>query len=487
MLPPRSPAFRAGFARRARWTLFARCLALGIAALACAPSPTPKSAPLEPVALVDTRDLDAEVLELAKRKLEEARRAPQDARAHGALGLVYSANGLWDAAERSLGNAAQLDPAQALWRYYRALALREAGRTEEACVMLEQVARDLPASAAVLQRLGEWRLDRGDTQGARDVLTRVLAQSPDQPELLVAVAGVDLAEERWQAACDACQRALRKDPRDKLAHYRLGLALRGLGRNAEAERELSQGVNATSRWINDPFSAEFASYKVNYVSQLADATRLMLANQHAQALPIVERVHKKRPDDVIVINNLAACLQETGNAARAVELLERAAQLAEREFATYLNLADAYMRLSRLDDAQRAADKAVEIAPALGRAYLTRARVLALRERFEEAYQALTQSIKLEPANASTPLALSEVCSRLKRFDEAGAWAQKALQADPSSVPARMNVVALALRRGALEEAAAHMQELTLLAPRDERVAALRKELERKMQERGQR
>ncbi len=438
------------------------------------------------MALVDTRDLDAEVLELAKRKLEEARRAPQDARAHRALGLVYSANRLWDAPERSHGNAAHLDTAQALWRYYRALALREAGRTDEACVMLEQVARDLPASAAVLQRLGEWRLDRGDTQGARDVLTRVLAQSPDQPELLVAVAGVDLAEERWQAACDACQRALRKDPRDKLAHYRLGLALRGLGRNAEAERELSQGVNATSRWINDPFSAEFASYKVNYVSQLADATRLMLANQHAQALPIVERVHKKRPDDVIVINNLAACLQETGNAARAVELLERAAQLAEREFATYLNLADAYMRLAPRRRATRCRQGGRD-RPALGRAYLTRARVLALRERFEEAYQALTQSIKLEPANASTPLALSEVCSRLKRFDEAGAWAQKALQADPSSVPARMNVVALALRRGALEEAAAHMQELTLLAPRDERVAALRKELERKMQERGQR
>lgn len=487
MLPPCTFAFRSGFARRARRVLAAGCVALGVASLGCSPSAGPQSAPLEPVALVDTRDLDAEVLELAQRKLEDARRAPQDARAHGSLGLVYSANGLWDAAERSLGHAAQLDPAQGLWRYYRALALREAGHADEAFTLLEQVARDMPTSAAVLQRLGAWRLERGDTQGARDAFTRVLAQSPDQPELLVAVAGVDLAEERWQAACDACQRALRKDPRDKLAHYQLGLALRGLGRNAEAERELSQGVNASSRWINDAFSAELASYKVNYVSQLGDATRLMLANQHAQALPIVERVHKKRPDDVIVLNNLAACLQETGNPARAVELLERATQLAEREFATYLNLADAYMRLSRLDDAQRAADKAVELAPALGRAYLTRARVLALRERFEEAYQSLTQSIKLEPANKSTPLALSEVCARLKRFDEAGAWAQKALQADPNSLQARMQVATLALRRGALEEAAAHVQELARLAPRDERVAALRKELERRMQERGQR
>src|SRR5262249_23046541 len=81
---------------------------------------------LDPVQPVEPRKLDLEVLELARVKIEAVRADPSNARAHGTLGLLYEANSLWAAAAASFDNASRLDPREALWRYHRSIALREA-------------------------------------------------------------------------------------------------------------------------------------------------------------------------------------------------------------------------------------------------------------------------------------------------------------------------------------------------------------------------
>lgn len=454
---------------------FALLLALGGAAITGGCS---RGLERPPALLSDAGDVDPEVLELARAKVEAVRAAPGDARAHVALGLVYEANGLWDAAERAFASASELEPGNALWRFHRAVALRETGDGPGAKRMLVQAAAELPNQAAVQQRLGQWCLEEGEFAAARAAFERALALAPEQPDLLVGLANVKLGEEQWQAALDFAQRALRKEPGYKPARYATGLALRGLGREKEAGNELAAGVGGKPRWIDDPLTQELRNDRVNYVNQLADATQRMLAGQHAAALPILERVVKKRPDDVSVLGNLAACYQETGNPTRAVELLQRALVLDPNAFASHLNLADAYLRLQKVDEALQSAQRACELAPDLGRAHLMRARALVTRGDVEPAYLALRESVKLDANNPTTYVALFEVCARLNRTDEARAWCQRAVEVDPTYLPSRVNLAYLLLKTGDLAAARVQVDELLRLAPQNERVLAMKRELE---------
>ncbi|MBI5362934.1 MAG: tetratricopeptide repeat protein [Planctomycetes bacterium] len=450
----------------------AGCAALALFA-ACAPK-----LELAPVVLADTRSIDPEVLELVRVKVEAATRSRGDARAHGVLGLVYSANGLWEAAEGSLANATRLAPDDPWWRVQHAIALREAGDGARAKTELAEVARALPSEAGVQQRLAQWLLEEGDVAGARAGFERALALVPDQPDLLVGLAGAFVAREDWKTGFDLAARALRRDPSAKSAHYQAGLALRGLGRAAEAERELALGLGAKPRWIDDPSSREAREFRVSFVAQVGDATDLMLQGKHALALPILERVLAKRPDDVNVLGNAAACLQETGNPARGLELLKRALVLDDQAFATHLNLVDAYVRLKQLDDAERHAVRSCQLAPELGRAHLARARVLMLKDQFEPAYLALRESARLDANNPTVYVALVEACAKLMRADEARAWCQRAVELDPLHLPSRVNLAYMTLVAGDLDAAKAQVDELVRIAPENERVQALKRELE---------
>lgn len=450
-------------------------LAVGAVATSCA-----ERLAFEPVEATNVGELDPEVLELVRAKVAVARASPSDARAHGSLGLAYWSNGIWEAAERSLDRAARLEPSNAMWRYYRATALRETGASEASLALLAEVARELPGDPAVQQRYAAWLVESGDLEGARAALERALAKAPERAELLVALANVAIAREDWSTAADLARRALRADPEMRVARYSLGIALRGLGRAEESARELKIGMGARHRWLPDAYVPETASYRVNYVAQMADASELMLAGKHAQALPILERVAKKRPRDVGALSNLAACLQETGNPTRARELLLFALEVDEREVATHLNLVDACLRLQKLDEAAKHADRAVELVPDLGRAHLTRARVLATRGAFEDAYAALKTSHKLDANNAMTAFALAEVCAQLRREPEARAWCAKAVEMDPASVPARVNLAVLTLRAGEVADARRQVEELKRMAPENERVLALARELEKR-------
>lgn len=431
-----------------------------------------------PVELTDAASVDPEVLALVRSKVEFVRAAPADARRHGSLGLVYSANDLWSVAQGEFAIAAELEPRNALWRYHRAIALREAGDVEAARALLAGAAAELPNVAGVQQRLGSWALELGDHATAEAALQRALASMPEQPDVLVGLANVRIAREDWAGALEYAQRALKKEPGFKPARYASGLALRGLGRGAEAESELTAGVGSKLRWIEDPLGAEERSYRVNYVAQFADASQRMLAGQHATALPTFERLAKKRPDDVDVLGNLAACLQETGNPTRAVEVLLHALELDPKAFATHLNLSDAYLRLGRVEDGLKHSQRACELAPDLGRAHLARARALMLHGDLEPAYQALRESARLDPNNPTTYVALFEVCTRLKRGGEALAWCRRSVELAPSHVPSRVNLAQGLLSSGDLDGARAQIAELLRLAPQNERVLALKRELE---------
>jgi len=454
-----------------------RCAPLLLVALAGGLAPACAKPAREPTLLGETRELDAEVLELIERKVAAVRAAPSDGRAHADLALVYEANGLWDASEQSFQKALELDDSKPLWRYHRALALREGGQSEAALAELHAAAEELPRDAGVQQRLGQWLLDGGDAEGASAAFLRALAARPDQPEFLTGLAGIEIARGRFQDALALAKRALKNAPAYRPALYVQGQALAGLGRGEEAKPYLAAGLNAKVTWCPDALTREYLGYRLTTSSLSEEASAAVAEGNYSRAVELFEKLVLRRPEDADMLNNLGANLIELGRLERAAEVLARSLAIAPESFAVHLNLGELYLRQQKLAEARREAARAVELGGTVGRTHFQLARVLMLQKDLEGAHRELKAAIALDARDPRMFLALADTSVRLGRSDEGRGWVRKALELDGNSLQGRLMQGLLAFAAGDVDEARAALAVLEKVAPQDARTTALRDQL----------
>jgi Flp pilus assembly protein TadD len=458
--PPNPP-----FLARSRTSRLAEALlALGLAA--CGPS-TP-----DPVALLERGHLDRAVLEKVDEAVRAARASPGDAAAHGQLGLVYEANDLWREAAASLANAALLDPGEPLWRYHQAIALTYLGRSEEALVLLQQCARDLPEAPYVWQRLGEALLEEGRASEARAAFETLVALAPEQPEGHVGLGAASLHLGDTSRAGAALERAVFLDPRYASAHYQLGLVYREIGRLQEAERELALGVGGRTRFLPDPLSQELRRAAVTTVALLARALDLLNNQNPERAARILEGLLEDHPDDVTIGNDLAIALQRMGRFEEARVHLEHALEMAPTEAGTWSNLAALDLDQGLNSAALEKATRAIELAPGSSRAQLMLARVLQRLGRTDEAFAALEEAVRLAPT-ASEPLELlGRTAIEVGRLGRAQEAYRSLAQLEPLAPTARLGLAEVLLRRGRVPQARREWEVARTLAPDDPAVQA---------------
>jgi protein O-GlcNAc transferase len=433
---------------------------------------------LAPAVVTETRALDAEVLQLVESRVAAVRAAPSDARAHADLGLVYEANGLWDAAEQSFAHALALDDRHTIWLYHRALALREGGQSEAALGALREAARQLPKDPAVQQRLGQWLLDGGDAEGARAAFLKALASRPDQPEFLTGLAGVELAREHWNEALTLAKRAIRGASGYRPARYAAGQALQRLGRTEEAKGQLAAGLNAQVAWCPDELARDCQAYRLTTSALSEEAASAAAEGNCSRAAELYEKLVGRKPEDADLLNNLGAQLIEVDRLERAGEVLHKALALAPQSFAVHLNLSELCLRQKKLPEARSEAARAVELGGTLGRTHFKLARTLVLLNDLEGGYAELEKAVALDARDASMFVALADLAARLGRREQARGWCRKVLELDSNSVSGRGLQGLLALGAGDLDEARAALAVLEKFAPQDERTVLLRSELE---------
>jgi tetratricopeptide (TPR) repeat protein len=421
--------------------------------------------------------VEPDVRDLVERHVALVRADPSSAKAHGSLGLVYEANDLWAPAAASYANAAELDPSQPLWDFHRSISLREAGFVEDADRLLRASAARLPDVPGVQHRLGYALIDAGELDAAAQAFGRALAKAPEQPEILVGLALVDLGKEDFAGARDLCFRALKRDSSYQQAHYALGLAFRGLGDAKDAATALTQGAAATRRYLDDPLTAEFRTYQVNTMSLVREANFLSRAQRKDEALAIWARLAARNPGDKTMLTNYGNALLAANRFDEAIATLERSLALAPNEPITCMNLCEAYVAAQKLDLALEQGDRAVALAPDSSHAHRARARALAAKKQLPEARAELQQAVKIDPKDATALTALGEICSLLKLPNDAIAAFRSALELDPSNLPVRVNLAFMTLRSGDREGARIQLKELQRMAPDHPRVKALAAEL----------
>ncbi len=418
-------------------------------------------------------EIDPAVARMIDEHVARIESGPRDARAHGMLGILYEANGFWPEAQQSFANAWSLDDAEVLWPYHMAIAMRQAGDFAGSLTQLEQLARQHPDFAPLQHQLGSARLEAGEIEEAARTFQRVIDMAPQRPEGYAGLGDTRLRQGDHAGAAELLEKAIELDPSYRTAHYLLGLAYRGLGRDDAAARELALGVNALVRYMPDALTAQKQRLSVGVSGRLVDADTLLEYGRPAEAAVILEQVLATRPGDARVMNSLATAYIRTNQVQRAYALLLEADQIDSTSYLTPMNLAVCCLTLNRPREALDHAERALTRGPSVSKVHVVRAVVLAALQRFAEAHAALLEAQRLDARDPQIHAALGEVCYRLTRYEDSRHHYATAVKLMPDSLQAHVGLCEVCITLGDAAGAEAALADVRRLAADNPQVQAL--------------
>ncbi|RMG10600.1 MAG: tetratricopeptide repeat protein [Planctomycetota bacterium] len=280
------------------------------------------------------------------------------------------------------------------------VALREAGRTEEAVARLRAAVRADPSSARAWFQLGLALLCGGRHAEAEEPFAAALRLDPGHRLALLNQGNACHAQGRAEEACAWYRRALAQGKPFPMGWNNLGRALQDLGREDEAARAYAEGLALAP---DDP-------------TLLANLRSL--CEQRGDLGPLAEacrRALSARPDSVAARVELSAVLAGQGR-------LDEAAQLAAEAAARDPDAPQAHYRLGLVqqarglvEDAQTCFENALEADPDFAAARNALAGTLLTLGKLEEAIEEWGRCPPDDPVAASNRLLCLNYSDRVDR------------------------------------------------------------------------
>lgn len=318
------------------------------------------------------RDVDARLLygsllmEAGKQQesisqLEEAvALRPQSAEAQNALGEAYNRFGETEPAEKAFAAAVALDPRFATAQTNLGLVLLQAGKLDEAATHLDEALKILgkstDASYPHYLRAKVYSAQSKPKEAEKQLLAAV-ALKPDFAE-----AWSDLGQARKQnlnsaGALAAFERAVKVDPNDAVAQYRLGAEYLRQGKPHQAVEHLersNQIAPQNQSTLNSLQAALRQDGKTEEASKIRQELAQLLrdqdkANQNALAAARV--------------NNEGAALEKNGDLHGAVEKYREAVSLNPTHVGMRVNYAIALLRLGQWTEGLNQLHEALKMDP----------------------------------------------------------------------------------------------------------------------------
>lgn len=194
------------------------------------------------------------------QKYDEARKsfaqmygvAPDSAAAHLFVARMLLRQGYDPVAEQNAQQAAAMDPKLPLVHYLLGEFYLYKSNLQKAIEEFELEQKLNPGYAGTYDRLGDCysrvaRYDDAERALQRSILLDATATGP-----YILMGKVLVKKKDYASALNYLEKSLRMDPSNYIAHHLMGEAYRGLGREADAERELKRSEELQSSQENKP-------------------------------------------------------------------------------------------------------------------------------------------------------------------------------------------------------------------------------------------
>lgn len=316
---------------------------------------------------------------------------PDDARALFDAGYTADAQNKLDDSAEFYRRAVKADPKSFESQISLGLVLARQGKLDEARPELEAATALDPEDAGPAVKARAWRalaqIDRAkDPAAASNDLLEALKLSPETPHDTLLAAELAEATKQLDAAEAAYRRVLAKYANNAEANAGLGHVLIARKQYPEAETLLR---GALEKLPDDPtLTAELAT--------------VLAAQDKAEALPLLEKLHEAHPKDENVTRMLAEVLEEAGDASGSDHYYAELLAAHPSDPGLLISHGENLIRQLKYSDAFRAFAKATELDPKDGDGWSGLAFAASKTEQPSVALHALTVRSKILPENPST-------------------------------------------------------------------------------------
>ena len=349
---------------------------------------------------------------------------PSDPRALFDAGFVADAQNRLEDAESWYKRAIAADPKSFEAHVSLGLLLAREGKVEEARPELAEATTLDPGEAGPGAKAHAWRalaqIDRNTNpaQASNDLLEALKVSPQTTDDMLLAA---QLAEKGGQveAAEAEYRRVLAADPKSEPANSGLAHLLIEQKQYPEAETLLRVALQGLPE---DP----------GLTAQLA---LVLAAQDKAEALPLLEKLHAAHPQDTAILRMLAQVRAEAGDFAGSDQIYVQLLAATPNDADLLIGHGQDLVRQMKLAEAYTVFDKAAQVAPRDAAAWSGLAFTASRTGRPEVTLHALTMRSELEPDNASTYFLWATAYDSLHRNKEAAAYYHHFLDAAAGKFP----------------------------------------------------
>lgn len=354
---------------------------------------------------------------------------PQDARALFDAGYVADAQNRLDDAANLYRRATAANPKSFEAHLSLGLLLARQGKPAEARPELLAATTLDPGEAGPALKARAWRalaqIDRpalgtvGDTTTASSDLIEALKLSPETTDDTMLAASLAEQSNQNDAAEAAYRRVLEKDPKSASANAGLAHLLIRNKQYPEAETFLRA---ALEKLPDDPaLTAQLAS--------------VLAAQDKAEALPLLQKLHAAHPNDSAISNMLAEVLAIAGDFAGSDLLYIKLLQASPVDPQLLVAHGQNLVRLGRFPEAFAAFDKATQIDPSSADGWSGLAFAASRTNQPSVTLHALTMRSKYLPENPSTYFLWATSYDTLHEKTQAAAYYHHFLDSAAGKLP----------------------------------------------------
>jgi putative PEP-CTERM system TPR-repeat lipoprotein len=334
------------------------------------------------------------------------------------------------------------------------LALRK--RYDEAIVILQQLTANAASATAANVRIAGIRYEQGQPQEAHRLLDALIAEQPNNGDLLVVRGRWQLSEKKIDEALATAQAAINVSPKLAPAHGLLGTVYTTKGQIEDAIKAFNEVVAITPRSL----------------AARVQLARLHLAAGRAEAaLDAARDALRVDPTSGDAQFEVARALFATGDLTRAEVELRRVMEVAPNFADVQLLYGELQRRRRNRVEARRAYERALEIDPNLVEALAGLVTLDVGDKQLAQARRRVDAQLQKTPDRA--PLLLLAARTYATAGDAAAAekTLRRAIEVDPAFFPAYNVLGQFYVQRSQLDEARREYEALAAKRPND--VAAL--------------
>jgi len=274
----------------------------------------------------------------------------------------------------------------------------------------------------------------GEVERARENCRFVLALVPEQPDALHLL-GATLVNDQPREAEALIRQAISYDTRNSPYHSTLALALRNQQRFEEA---LAMYDKALRR---EPDFRE-AHYNRGLI--------LLLLRRHEEAVAALSAALKLKADLADALKHRGDALSALGRLGEAVTDYDRALEIVPGDVNVLNNRSLALLGLKQPDEALATIELALQFAPKLAELVNTRGAALIALGRFDDALECFDRAQLLKPGYVNAIVSRGSALEELGRHEEALASYAQAIKLSPDHMLAHWNQASLMLLTGDL-------------------------------------